>query len=220
MTESLFVVLTVASFYAARRERWWTAGVIGVLASATRLTGVLLLPSLLVLSWQMYRSLQIKKVLGLLLIPFGLFAYMFYCWRLTGDALAFKHAQIAWGREPSIFFLRSMINWLVGPHLITPWNVELFSVTSALLCFVCIYILARRREWAFALYTLISIILPLSSGNLQSLERYTMGFFPIFIALGIAAKSEHCDQSIRVIFVFLLGIMTALYAAGYSNALT
>ena len=220
MTESLFVVLTVASFYAAKRERWWTAGVIGVLASATRLTGVLLLPSLLVLSWQMYRSLQIKKILGLLLIPFGLFAYMFYSWRLTGDALAFKHAQAAWGREPSIFFLRSVINWLVGPHLITPWNVELFSVVSALLCFVCIYILARRREWAFALYTLISIILPLSSGNLQSLERYTMGFFPIFIALGIAAKSEHCDQSIRVVFVFLLGIMTALYAAGYSNALT
>jgi uncharacterized membrane protein YccC len=89
-----------------------------------------------------------------------------------------------------------------------------------LLCFVCIYILARRREWAFALYTLISIILPLSSGMLQSLERYTMGFFPIFIALGIAAKSEHSDQTIRVIFVSLLAIMTALYAAGYTNALT
>ena len=220
MTESLFVVLTVASFYAAKRERWWTAGVIGLLASATRLTGVLLLPSLLVLSWQMYRSLQIKKVLGLLLIPFGLFAYMFYCWWVTGDALAFKHAQVAWGRDPSIFFLRSVIDWLVGPHVITPWNMQLFSVASALLCFVCIYILVRSREWAFALYTLMSIILPLSSGNLQSLERYTMGFFPIFIALGIAAKSEHCDQSIRVIFVALLGIMTALYAAAYSNALT
>jgi hypothetical protein len=222
MTESLFVLLTVASFYAAKREQWWIAGVIGLFAATSRPTGVLLLPSLLVLSWQMYRSLQIKRILGLLLIPFGLFAYMFYSWRLTGDSLAFKHAQAAWGREPSIFLWRPVINWLTdGPLVITrPWNVPLFSVASVLLCFVCVYVLARRREWAFALYTLISVVLPLSSGNLQSLERYTMGFFPVFIALGIAAKSEHCDQTIRVIFVALLGIMTALYASGFTNALT
>jgi hypothetical protein len=55
---------------------------------------------------------------------------------------------------------------------------------------------------------------------LQSLERYTMGFFPVFIALGIAVKSERLDQSIRFVFVFLLGIMTALYAPAYTNALT
>jgi hypothetical protein len=41
----------------------------------------------------------------------------------------------------------------------------------------------------------------------------------MFIALGVTAKSEHFDQSIRFVFVFLLAIMTALYAAGYTNAL-
>jgi hypothetical protein len=95
----------------------------------------------------------------------------------------------------------------------------LLCVASALLCFYCIYVLVRRREWAFALYTFVSIFLPLSSGVLQSLERYTLGFFPMFIALGIVAKSEHSDQTIRFVFVFLLAIMTALYAAGYTNAL-
>jgi hypothetical protein len=220
-TESLFVLLTVASFYAAKRGHWWAAGVIGLFASATRLTGVLLLPSLLVLSWQMYRSLQVRKILGLLLIPFGLFAYMFYSWWLSGDALAFKHASEAWNRKPSIFFLSTLIKYLIHPHQIAEaWNMHLLNAASALLCFVCIYILARQREWALALYTLLSIILPLSSGVMQSFERYTMGFFPVFIALGIAAKSEHLDQSIRFVFVFLLGIMTVLFAAGYTNALS
>jgi Gpi18-like mannosyltransferase len=221
MTESLFVLLSGASFYAAKREHWWTAGVIGLFASATRLTAVLLLPALLVLSWQMYRSLRLRKILGLLLIPFGLFAYMFYSWWASGDALAFKHAAAAWGHQPSIFFLSSLTKWLIHPDVIAaPWNVHLFNVCSALLCFVCIYVLARRREWALALYTFMSVLVPLSSGVLQSLERYTMGFFPVFIALGIAVKSEHLDQSIRFVFVFLLGIMTALYAAAYTNALT
>ncbi len=220
MTESLFVFLTVASFYAAKREKWWIAGGLGLLASGTRVTGVLLLPALLVLSWQMYRSLPIRKVLGLILIPFGLFAYMFYSWWLSGDALAFKHAEVAWGREPTIFFLKPLVNWLMGPHVFAqPWNVQLLCVASVLLCFYCIYVLARRREWALALYTLTSVVLPLSSGVLQSLERYTLGFFPMLIALGIMANSERCDQTIRFVFVFLLGIMTALYAAAYTNAL-
>jgi len=221
LTESLFLLLTVASFYAAKREHWWAAGVIGLFASATRLTGVLLLPSLLVLSWQMYRSLQFRKIVGLLLIPFGLFAYMFYSWRLTGDALAFMQAFQAWNRKPSIFFLSPLIKHLSNlPTIAEAWNIYVLSTSSALLCFVCIYILVRRREWALALYTLMSIILPLSSGVMQSVGRYTMGFFPVVLALGIGATSNHTDQAIRFVFVFLLAILTLLFAAGFTNALS
>ena len=221
LTESLFVLLTVASFYAAKREHWWTAGLIGLLASATRLTGVLLLPSLLVLSWQMYRSLHVRKILGLLLIPFGLFAYMFYSWWLSGDALAFKHAAEAWGRKPSIFFLWPLVRFLSPPHVIAePWNIYLLSTGAAVLCFICIYILTKRREWALALYTLMSVVVPLSSGVTQSLGRYSMGFFPVFIALSLGANSKHTEQATRVLLVFLLGIMTLLFAAGFTNALS
>lgn len=220
-TESLFVLLTVASFYAAKRERWWLAGVIGLLASATRLTGVFLLPALLVLSWQMYRSLQIKKIVGLLLIPFGLFAYMFYSWWLSGDALAFKHAAEFWNRKPSLFFVSALFQYLGQPQTIAEaWNIHVVNAAAALLCCVCIYFLARRREWALALYTLMSVVVPLSSGVLQSMGRYTMGFFPVFIALGIVAKSERWDQTIRFVFVILLGIMTTLFAARFTNALS
>lgn len=221
LTESLFVLLTVGSFYAAKREHWWAAGVIGLFASATRLTGVLLLPSLVVLSWQMYRTLQVRKIVGLLLIPFGLFAYMFYSWCLSGEALAFMHASQNWNRNPTIFFLSPLIKHLSHLHTIAEaWNIYVLSTGAALLCFLCIYILANRREWALALYTFVSILLPLSSGVMQSVGRYTMGFFPVFIALGIAANSNYKDQVIRVVWVFLLGVLTLLFAAGFTNALS
>ena len=220
-TESLFVFFTVASFYAAKRDRWWLAGVLGMLASATRLTGVLLFPSLLILSWQMYRSLQLKKIVWLLLVPVGLFSYMFYTWWLSGDAFAFSHATVAWGRNPTFFFLGPLITYLMHPYEITAgWHFNLLNASCALLCFFCIYVLVRRREWAFAFYTLISVLLPLSSGVLQSLERYTMGFFPVFIALAVAVRSEHVDQAIRFVFVFLLAIMTFLYTINLATALS
>lgn len=220
-TEPLFVFLTVASFYAARRERWWVAGLTGMLASATRLTGIFLFSALLILSWQMYRSLPVRKVLGVLLIPLGLFAYMVFSWWNTGDALAFKHASEAWQRKPSFFFLGALIRYLIHPHTVAEaWNIHLLNAAAALLCFVAIYVLARRRQWAFALYTFLSVLMPLSSGILQSLERYTMGYFPMFLALGIAVNSEKLDQTIRFIFVFLLGLATLLFAARFSNALS
>jgi len=48
-TESLFLALSLGCFYAARRQRWAWAGVLGALASATRNTGVLLLVPVLIL---------------------------------------------------------------------------------------------------------------------------------------------------------------------------
>ena len=220
-TESLFVFLSVASFYAAKRERWLLAGLAGMFASATRLTGVLLLPSLLILSWQMYRSLQIRKLVGLLLIPVGLFAYMFYQWRRSGDALAFVHASASWGRKPSLFFLGPLFTYVTHPYeIVAGWHFNLLNASCAFLCFFCIYVLVRRREWALAFFTFAALMLPLSSGVLQSLERYTMGFFPVFIALGIAVRSVYVDQAIRFVFVFLLGIMTLLFTIGLAMALS
>jgi hypothetical protein len=174
----------------------------------------------------MYRPLQfnwllIKKLVWLLLIPVGLFSYMFYSWWLCGDALAFVHASAAWGRKPSIFFLGPLFTYLVHPYeIVAGWHFNLLNACCALLCFFCIYILLRRREWALALYTFMALMLPLTSGVLQSLERYTMGFFPVFIALAIAVRSERTDHAIRFVFVFLLGIMTLVFTVGLAAALS
>jgi hypothetical protein len=48
-TESLFLVLTVGAVYAARRERWLVAGILGAFASATRNSGVLVAIPILLL---------------------------------------------------------------------------------------------------------------------------------------------------------------------------
>jgi Gpi18-like mannosyltransferase len=218
LTESLFLMLTVTSFYAAKRENWWAAGVIGAFASAARVNGVILLPALLVLSWQLYRSLQIKKIIGLLLVPVGLWSYMLYSWWACGDAWAFRSAIARWGRKPG-FFLTALSKYLIHPHLILePWNFHLLNAASALLCLFCVYLLLRRREWALAVYAFLAIFLPLSTGILQSLDRYALIIFPMFMALAIVAKSERMDTTIRFIFVILLGIMSALFAANYTIA--
>jgi Gpi18-like mannosyltransferase len=47
-TESLFLALTIASLYYARNAKWAYTGVLGLLASLTRIAGLLLSPVLIV----------------------------------------------------------------------------------------------------------------------------------------------------------------------------
>lgn len=46
-----------------------------------------------------------------------------------------------------------------------------------------------------------------------------MVIFPIYIALATVGESKHVDQVIRLVFVALLALMTALFAAHFSMAL-
>jgi Gpi18-like mannosyltransferase len=218
LTEALFLMLSVASFYMAKKENWWAAGALGAFASASRVTGVLLLPALLILSWQIYRSLQIRKILGLLLVPVGLCSYMLYSWWACGDPVAFRSAVAHWGRKPD-FFLTAFFKYLIHPHaILEPWNFHLLNAASVLLCFFAVYLLIRRREWALAAYAFVAMFLPLSSGILQSMDRYALVVFPMYMGLAIVAKSDRVDTTIRFVFVFLLGIMTALFAANFTIA--
>jgi hypothetical protein len=220
-TESLFLLLTVGSFHCAMRERWWMAGTLGALASATRFSGIFLFPALLLLYWKRHGTRPRASVLSLLLIPVGLLAFMFYLHLITGNAFAFKDVLVTWGRTTG-FFLRPLFDYIIHFRVVNEgWNFKLLNFLAALLALGCAVVLARRRQWALAVYTLISILAPLSSLLLQSHARYVSTIFPIFMVLAQAGgRSARVDQTIRAIFICLLGLMSALFAAHFSIAMS
>jgi hypothetical protein len=220
VTESLFLCLTVGSFLAAKRDAWWLAGLLGALASATRVNGVLLLPVLAILYWERYGRRGLNwNVLCLLLIPGGLAAYMLFLHQLTGNALAFKDAQVKWDRGTGMFW-RPLIDYVKHFREIgIPWNFKLLNFASAMLAFGCAFVLIKRRAWAFALFTLLSVIVPLSSLSLQGVDRYVMLIFPVFLVLSVAGRRPQLDQTIRAVFIALLALMAALFAARFSIAM-
>ena len=81
-SESLFLALSVGAVYAARRERWAWAGVLGALAATSRSAGVLLLvPLAMIYLWGVERPRLAPRrplrgdALWLALVPLGLVAY-------------------------------------------------------------------------------------------------------------------------------------------------
>jgi hypothetical protein len=113
-SESLFLLLAVGCFYAARRGKWALACLAGGLAAATRNGGVLLLVPLLILYlygprpdrepdreavglWPRYWPR--RDVLWIALVPLGLLAYMAFLQLQIGYPLdPFTH-QLHWGRH-------------------------------------------------------------------------------------------------------------------------
>ena len=221
VTESLFLLLTVGSFYAAKRDSWWAAGILGALASATRMTGVVLLPCLIVLYWETSRTWKPKaKLLPLLLIPTGVLAFMCFLYQITGNAFAFKDATITWGREPG-FFLTPLWTYLQDPMVLwIGWDMRVINFLGASTALVCGLVLLKRRKWALGLFAVACMFISLSSTLLQSQARYSMVIFPMYMVLAIAGRHPRIDQTIRTTLLFLFILMTLMFSFNVDAALS
>lgn len=230
LPESLFLMVTVGSFYFAKREQWWLCGLCGLLASATRTSGVLLLPALGLLYWEMYRPIAMgrmgtlralgKDALALLLIPGGLLSFMVYLQVITGNAFAFKGAMAAWGRKAGFFF-SPLYEYLHHPaEIAAQWDFKLLNFLAVVVGLVCGVVLLKRRQFPLAVYALLSLLVALSSALLQSQARYTMVVFPVYMVLATLGRRAKFDQMIRAVFLLLFGLMTAMFAAHFTLALS
>ncbi|MCL6106162.1 MAG: glycosyltransferase family 39 protein [Actinobacteria bacterium] len=188
-TESLFLALTVGSFYAARRRRYFLAGVAAGLAALTRNTGVLLLMPLIIFymsdrSWN-WRRIDMN-ILSLLLAPAGLLGWMFILKINFGQALLFATAQAQWGRHlagplaggPLAALANGFLDAFRGAgavvsnpvHSLWPPNTfdPAYLGSAALIdfgltvSFVVLTALAfRRLPLAYAVYGLLVLLVPL-----------------------------------------------------------
>lgn len=230
-TESLFLLLTAASFFHLRRHQWLVAGAYGALASATRVTGVLLL---LPLAYEYGRSCNFSPrrmigsgLAGLALVPTGLLAFMLYLHLTVGDALAFSHYQAAWQKiftlELWAGFLESFRQILV----VQPW-VSFFqahnvlNVTLGGLFLVLTFAAARRLPASYTLYLagfwLITLTSPAMAGGypvpLISLSRYIVTLFPIFMYIGILGAARRFNDAYLVLSVGMLALLTVQFITG------
>ena len=215
-TESLYLCLTLLCFYLARRRNWWLAGAAGALLSATRTLGVLIALPLL---FEYLRSIDFnfKRIrlnsLFLLLVPLGLLAFSIYSYRATGDFLYFKTNQAAWGREilnPAVVLWRAVRQGTVNADA-RPLLEASFGIVSLLL----LTLGYRKIGFAYWLLGMYSILIPLAAG-IDSLARYTLPIFPLYIVLANIGRHESWDDGITVFLGFLQGCLMVYWCTGQS----
>jgi hypothetical protein len=100
-SDGLFLALAAGSFLAATRGKAVTAGVLGGLATGTRLLGLALVPALVVLLWRGRDPRSLSRLAPVLLLPAAVGLYALYLNSTLGDPWAFTNAQADWDRGAS-----------------------------------------------------------------------------------------------------------------------
>jgi len=216
-TESLFMMTSVASFYYARKGRWAMAGLWGLLASLTRVTGLLLV---LPLAWEYFgqHSFSLKKIirpsaLWMALVPGGVLLYMAYLYVSMGKPLAFAETQVTgWGHGFTMFVgsITRDVDILIDK---SEWWVVYELAATALLAALTIISLKKLRG-SYTIYMLTSLLFFLAEGTTKSISRYLLVVFPIFILIPMVARKKAAWLSVCGISLVLLAVSTVAFVTG------
>lgn len=216
LTEGTFLCLSLACVAAALADQWLLGSAFGCLAALTRFTGILLFPVIILLALAKYRRVT-RQSLSALLIPVATIAFMVYQRAVTGDFLAFVHAQSHWRRTATWFFV-PIVDYFRHPALISDrWNPLLLNLICAVLLFIIGIDFLARRDWAFGVYTLASVLVPLSTGSMHSIDRYIVTVFPVY--LWIAKRFPNSDRWILPSFATLYGALMVAFIGHLDFAL-
>ena len=205
-TEALFLLLLTLCFYYTEKQDYIKTGISGALLCATRNVGVLFCFVLLVrwiircrqeeqgkLKTRTFFAKSFgnpKLVLGVVMIPLGLFLYMLWLKYYIGDAFAFLHVQRAWGKALR-GVLRVMYHELFAGF--PPGYIGTCIIAAAgLIC----YLLVNRRM-AEAVFPILVLLISAMTSAI-SVPRYMMGTFTIMLAV--------CDAIDRRSKLFRYGI--------------
>lgn len=217
-TESLFLFLSIASFYYARDGRWFLAGVFGGLASTTRITGLVLFPALIIEYWvQKKGQMRFKEIGWLLLIPLCFSVYLIINYVIFGDALAFLTIQKEhWFKElapPWIGFLNSLngIGWRSPSERMI---VDYAEIIFGLLGLATVIVGFLYLRISYNVYALLTWLLITSNGYWLSIPRYTLTIFPLFILLSLAGQRKEINYLITVISLIFFSLFLILFAQG------
>lgn len=230
-TESLYILLSIATFYFARRHLWAWAALTGLLCSATRFVGVLtwgvvMWEWLRVHGWTLatahcrlaWRHLWdgLKRdwgqVLVIALIPIGLISYMLFLRMSFRDPLAFLTVQSAWARQqtgPWAVVARD-VGYLLDQGFNQGNLSRLLNVSTVVAVVTISPFVWQRLGAGYAIYTLLMVLIPASSAT-QSIIRYVLTAFPVFMILGEWGRRPYFDRVTIALFAALLGVLTAVF---------
>jgi hypothetical protein len=188
-TEALFCALAFGAVLATRRQQWLLAGMLGGLAAAARLTGLALLPFLVIeLFYARHRLRAVSQaVLAPALIMLGFLTYLLTNLFVLGDAFAFVSVQRQhWSHSlsaPWVGFAEAIrgIGWRVPWEKLTVGGGEAAGGIAAYATTILSWLRLRPSDAAYAtVLTVMVTFLPFW----LSIPRYLLGMYPLFLLVG------------------------------------
>ncbi|MBF2063399.1 MAG: hypothetical protein IGS39_03035 [Calothrix sp. C42_A2020_038] len=180
-TEGLFLLFSISALRAFDKKQYVWAGLWGALSTATRITGIALLPAFFLTAWITRR--RFTAYITSFAVVCGVLVYSLYCAFKFGDPLAFLHAQRGWRSSAGFAWQGWLL--MLKQIIIGAKNARLGYIQDVL------------HPMLFAIVIVSSLLLWRQS-KLQGYSRASYGFLILLIALWVIAS----DPLIQIVLVF------------------
>lgn len=196
--EALLLVASIGAFLCYRKERWWAAALLGLLAGSCRPVGAALaLPALFEAwpGWRRQRSATIARLAAIAGPVVGTGLYLVWVQREYGDwqlPLQLQNdPELRGGWANPVSTIWDAVHSLVssgslGEGLHVPW-IGLYL----LLLVVCF----RRLPVSYGAYAGALLLAALTGHTLGSFERYGLAAFPLLLALAIVLRAPALERA-------------------------
>ncbi|EKE18603.1 MAG: hypothetical protein ACD_9C00288G0012 [uncultured bacterium] len=204
-TESIFLFLTIATFYYAFRKNFYLAGLFAFLGALTHSNGAFLALPILwkiveINGWKnMLTPKAWKNFVPVLFAPIGSFLFLGYDWWKFGDPFLFFKIQSNWGRSFSINW--DHFSFFSNPSIANMF-IDIFLAIFIISSVVAVY---KKLSPLYAIFMSTTLIAAFTSGTLMSVGRYSLVMFPLFILL---AKIK--NKTVQMGWILLSTLFLAL----------
>ncbi len=186
-TESCFIASAALALLLMRSGRMRGAALAAAFAVAMRLTGLVLLPVMLI---ELARQRRVRRdAAWLALIPLPLLAFAGYLRLRTGDGLAFLHAESlpSFGEEVAWPWDGLRTAWATAAGSADPVNRAIFvrEIIAGMIGLLAVAAswLDRRLPRSLALYTTLVWLTAVSLTFWRSEPRYDLALFPVILVI-------------------------------------
>ncbi len=173
--------------------------------------------------WRSLRAWQTwPGFVALLLIPLGTGLFCLYGKWKVGTFFPFQMTErYGWGRSftnPFSFLIKTLLN----PQPPNPydWNFYALNMLVILIFLLLLIPLFRKLPAIYGIFALIFILMPLTTGAANSIPRYYMEIFPVFMLLGWWTNQQRAELQARrhnlitTLFAILLSLFTVMLTLG------
>ncbi|MBI3314047.1 MAG: hypothetical protein HYZ83_07410 [Candidatus Omnitrophica bacterium] len=221
-SESLFLMLAVGSFYAARKGGWPVAGLLGMLATLTRVQGLILLPALAVEYLQQknfrLKNCRFQNAAALALIPLGFGIFMLMHYFLYGDFFHyFTAAKKAFGKELAFPWKGMLHAWggLTWRGPAAKISVSISEMTAVFTGLILSLLALRKSRLSYGVYMILAWILMSSMTFWLSTPRYLLSMFPGFLILSLLGEKKFFNDGYIFFSLLFYGIFLSRFVQGY-----
>ena len=231
-TESLYLLAVLGAFHHVRRRESVRSGLWGLIVGLTRPNGVLLtiplallavtpwLPSVLAGGRADERTPGPRRRQDLLpacaaaaACALGTLLYSIFIYRMTGNPIAWASGHAAWGRHYTSVtqLLSTRVNFIGHAGLyeyVARSPYDLLNVLGATFVLAAVWPVWRRFGITYAVFIVINMLPPLTSGGFLSAGRLSSVLFPAFVWLAAALPPRQ-----RTAWIVSFAVLQALCAA-------